>query len=85
MISGFYLEYIAGKTQPDWLNVMEQHVGPDSDVAADRLLQLFQHRALLLTQRARNVGVHAQQQRLTVQIAADLLHLGQNLVADRRA
>ncbi|AWZ03736.1 hypothetical protein DRB96_05210 [Streptomyces sp. ICC1] len=27
MISGFYLEYIAGKTQPDWLNIMEQHVG----------------------------------------------------------
>lgn len=27
MISGFYLEYIAGKTQPDWLDIMEQHVG----------------------------------------------------------
>lgn len=34
MISGFYLEYIAGKTQPDWLDVMEQHVGADKTKGA---------------------------------------------------
>ncbi len=27
MVSGFYLEFIAGKTQPDWLDVMEGHIG----------------------------------------------------------
>ncbi len=34
MISGFYLEYIATKTQPDWLNIMEQHVGADKTKGA---------------------------------------------------
>lgn len=28
MIYGFYLEYIATKTQPEWLAVIEEHVGP---------------------------------------------------------
>jgi pyrroloquinoline quinone (PQQ) biosynthesis protein C len=28
MISGFYLEFVAGKTQPDWLDVMERHLDP---------------------------------------------------------
>jgi len=27
MVSGFYLEFVAGKTQPDWLDQMEQHLG----------------------------------------------------------
>jgi hypothetical protein len=34
MISGFYLEYMATKTQPDWLNVMEQYVGADKTKGA---------------------------------------------------
>ncbi|WBB96664.1 MULTISPECIES: hypothetical protein [unclassified Solwaraspora] len=40
MISGFYLEYIAGKTQPDWLDVMEQHVGADKTKGARAHLAL---------------------------------------------
>jgi len=40
MISGFYLEYIAGKTQPDWLGVMEQHVGADNTKGARAHLAL---------------------------------------------
>jgi hypothetical protein len=40
MISGFYLEYIAGKTQPDWLDIMEQHVGADKTKGARAHLAL---------------------------------------------
>lgn len=40
MISGFYLEYIAGKTQPDWLDIMEQHVGSDKTKGARAHLAL---------------------------------------------
>lgn len=40
MISGFYLEYIAGKTQPDWLDVMEKHVGADKTRGARAHLAL---------------------------------------------
>ncbi|MER7167958.1 hypothetical protein ABT336_18055 [Micromonospora sp. NPDC000207] len=40
MISGFYLEYIAGKTQPDWLDVMEQHVGAENTKGARAHLAL---------------------------------------------
>lgn len=34
MVSGFYLEYMATKTQPDWLDIMEQHVGTDNTKGA---------------------------------------------------
>lgn len=40
MISGFYLEYIASKTQPDWLDVMEQHVGAENTKGARAHLAL---------------------------------------------
>lgn len=40
MISGFYLEYVAGKTQPEWLDVMEQHVGADKTKGARAHLAL---------------------------------------------
>jgi hypothetical protein len=40
MISGFYLEYMASKTQPDWLNVMEEHVGADRTKGARAHLAL---------------------------------------------
>ncbi len=40
MISGFYLEYIAGKTQPDWLDIMEQHVGANNTKGARAHLAL---------------------------------------------
>ncbi|MEV8515098.1 hypothetical protein [Dactylosporangium sp. NPDC051484] len=40
MISGFYLEYIASKTQPDWLNAMEPHVGADKTKGARAHLAL---------------------------------------------
>ena len=40
MISGFYLEYMAGKTQPDWLDVMEKHVGADKTKGARAHLAL---------------------------------------------
>lgn len=29
MVSGFYLEFVAGKTQPDWLDQMEKHLGKE--------------------------------------------------------
>src|SRR5262245_24292001 len=64
---------------------MQLCVGPQGDVAAERLLQILEHGALLVAQRARDVGVHAQNQALAVEIGADLLHLGKDLVADRRA
>ncbi len=34
MISGFYLEYMATKTQPDWLDSMEPHIGADKTKGA---------------------------------------------------
>lgn len=40
MVSGFYLEYTASKTQPDWLNVMEEHVGADKTKGARAHLAL---------------------------------------------
>lgn len=40
MISGFYLEYIASKTQPDWLDVMEKHVGAGNTKGARAHLAL---------------------------------------------
>lgn len=29
MVSGFYLEFVAGRTQPDWLDQMEKHLGKE--------------------------------------------------------
>lgn len=29
MVSGFYLEWMAGKTQPDWLDRVEKHIGTE--------------------------------------------------------
>jgi hypothetical protein len=40
MVSGFYLEYVAGKTQPAWLDVMEEHVGTDKTRGARAHLAL---------------------------------------------
>jgi pyrroloquinoline quinone (PQQ) biosynthesis protein C len=34
MVSGFYLEFVAGKTQPEWLDQMEQHLGKDKTKGA---------------------------------------------------
>ncbi|WP_137297130.1 hypothetical protein [Psychromonas sp. SP041] len=34
MVSGFYLESVAGKTQPDWLDEMEKHVGAENTIGA---------------------------------------------------
>src|SRR5687768_11943332 len=60
------------------LLVVQLHVGADCDLAAERLLQVAEHRALLVAQRAGDVGVDAQHQALAVEVGADLLHLGQN-------
>src|SRR6478735_12088096 len=64
---------------------MQLGVRADGDVAADRLLEIAEHRALLVAKGAGDVWVHAQDQALTVEVGADLLHLRQNLVADRGA
>ncbi|QUJ66586.1 hypothetical protein KDD30_10475 [Photobacterium sp. GJ3] len=40
MVSGFYLEYMASKTQPDWLDRMEKHVGKEKTTGARAHLQL---------------------------------------------
>lgn len=34
MVSGFYLEFVAGKTQPDWLDQMEKHLGKEKTKGA---------------------------------------------------
>jgi hypothetical protein len=34
MISGFYLEFVAGKTQPQWLDGMEKHIGKEKTKGA---------------------------------------------------
>lgn len=34
MVSGFYLEFVAGKTQPEWLDQMEQHLGKEKTKGA---------------------------------------------------
>lgn len=34
MVSGFYLEFVAGKTQPEWLDQMEKHLGKDKTKGA---------------------------------------------------
>src|SRR6267142_1369051 len=67
------------------LLVMQMHVRPDGDVLADRLAQILDHRVLFFLQRAGDVRVHPQQQATTVELRADLLHLAEDLVADRRA
>src|SRR5262245_56213224 len=64
---------------------MEMDVALDGDVLSNRVPQVLQHGAFLFLQRARNVRVHPQQQSMPVQIGSDLLHLAENLVADRRA
>ncbi|AJK50773.1 hypothetical protein [Burkholderia plantarii] len=38
MVSGFYLEYVAGRTQPDWLDSMEVHLGKELTKGARRHL-----------------------------------------------
>lgn len=40
MVSGFYLEFVAGKTQPDWLDRMEAHLGKERTKGARAHLQL---------------------------------------------
>src|SRR5262245_28167446 len=65
--------------------MMELDVRLDGDVLPQRLPQVPQHRVLFLFERPRDVGVHPQQQPVSVQIGPDLLHFAQNLVADRRA
>jgi hypothetical protein len=40
MVSGFYLEYVAGRTQPDWLDAMEVHVGKEKTKGARAHLAL---------------------------------------------
>src|SRR5687768_2046487 len=67
------------------LLVVQLHVGPDRDLAAERLLQIAEHRALLVAQRAGDVGIDPQHQALAVEVGADLFYLGEDLVADRRA
>ncbi|RQZ67516.1 MULTISPECIES: hypothetical protein [Burkholderia] len=39
MVSGFYLEFVAGRTQPDWLDSVEVHLGKDLTKGARRHLQ----------------------------------------------
>ncbi|CAN0620809.1 conserved protein of unknown function [Burkholderia multivorans] len=39
MVSGFYLEFVAGRTQPDWLDSVEVHLGPERTKGARRHLQ----------------------------------------------
>lgn len=34
MVSGFYLEFVAGKTQPEWLDQMELHLGKNKTKGA---------------------------------------------------
>lgn len=34
MVSAFYLEYVAGKTQPDWLDGIEKHIGTEKTKGA---------------------------------------------------
>src|SRR5687767_15473717 len=64
---------------------MKLHVRPDRDLAAERLLQVLEHRPLFLPQRTSDVGIDSQYERLTVEIGADFLYFRKNLVADRRA
>src|SRR4051812_24319814 len=64
---------------------MELDVGLHRDVLADRLPQVLQHGALFFLQRARDVRIHPQHQPVAVDVRPDLLHLVQDLVADRRA
>lgn len=40
MVSGFYLEFVAGKTQPDWLDNMEIHLGKEKTKGARAHLEL---------------------------------------------
>jgi hypothetical protein len=40
MVSGFYLESVAGRTQPAWLDVMEQFIGTDKTRGARAHLNL---------------------------------------------
>src|SRR5438128_5314354 len=67
------------------LLVVKLDVSLHGDVLSDRLLQILQHRRFFFLQRARDVGVDAQQQAVAVQIRTDFANLAQNLVADRRA
>src|SRR5215467_3783606 len=64
---------------------MEPDVGLDHHVAADRLAQIPEHRALLLLECTGDFRIHAKQQTVPVQIGADFSHLVQDFVADRRA
>src|SRR5215813_1665973 len=64
---------------------MEPDVGLDHHVAADRLAQIPEHRALLLLESTGDFRIHAKQQTVPVQIGADFSHLVQDFVADRRA
>src|SRR5688572_10415911 len=67
------------------LLVVQLGVRPQRDVAAERMLQVLEHRALFVAQRPCDIRVDAQHQALAVEVGADLLHLCQDLVADRRA
>src|SRR5437867_2145174 len=64
---------------------MELRVRLDGDVFADLLPEIADDGAFLFLQRARDVGVDAEEQAVAVQILGDLPDLAENLIADRRA
>src|SRR5688572_1508559 len=64
---------------------MQLGIRPQRHVLADRLLEILEHGAFLVAERAGDVGVDPQQQALAVEVGADLLHLRMDSVAARRA
>src|SRR4030095_3133617 len=66
------------------LFVVKLGVRTQRDVTPERLLQVLEHRTLLVSKRARDVGIDPQHEALPIQITADLLYFRENLVTDRR-